>query len=91
MIKILTHIHRYVPAVEHETEVEISNAAPLSVSSVVTHLILFGGEQLTVARVRGAQDAKCNSVSANKRFDGLVPVLEDWHTKVVILEVRYVI
>ena len=51
------------------------------------HSIPFGGDQLTAARVRGAQAAKCNSVTSAKRFDGLIPVIEDWHTKVVLLEV----
>jgi len=42
---------------------------------------------LTAARIRGAQEAKCNSVTASKRLDGLIPVIEDWRTKVIILEV----
>ena len=78
MIKILTHIHQYVPVVEYETEVDIPNSnTKQSVRSVVAHPILFGGDQLTAAHVRGAQDAKCNSASADKRFDGIVPVIED--------------
>jgi len=89
MIKILTHIYQYVPVVEYETELDIPNSTNKKiVHNVVPHPILFGGDQLTAARVRGAQDAKCNSTSSDKRFDGIVPVIEDWHTKVVILEVR---
>ena len=88
MIKILTHIYQYVPVVEYETELDIPNSTNKKiVHNVVPHPILFGGDQLTAARVRGAQDAKCNSTSSDKRFDGIVPVIEDWHTKVVILEV----
>ena len=50
-------------------------------------LILIGGDQLTVARARGAQKAKVNSVSSSNRFDGLLPMVEDWHAKVVVLKV----
>ena len=51
------------------------------------HSLLFGGDQLTAARIRGAQEGKCDSVKASKRFEGLIPVIEDWHTKVIVLEV----
>ena len=47
--------------------------------------LLFGSDQLTVARIRGAK----KTTSAEKRFDGLIPCVEDWHTKVVLLEMIY--
>ena len=56
-------------------------------SEVSLFPILFSGDQLTVARGRGAKRAKVNLPSPISRFDGLVPVCEDWHTKVVLLEV----
>jgi len=49
--------------------------------------ILFGGDQLTVARARGAQGILSNSHTGFDRLEGLVPVVEDWHAKVCILEV----
>ena len=49
--------------------------------------LLFSGDQLTAARIRGAQEGKCNSVTASKQFEGLIPVIEDWHTKVIVPEV----
>ena len=51
------------------------------------HQILFGGDQLTVARARGSQRIQVNSESQADRLQGLVPVAEDWHTKVTLLEV----
>jgi len=76
MIKIMTHVYQYVPVIEYETEVDIPNSATKqSVHSIMSHPILIGGDQLTAAYVRGAQVAKCNSTSADKRFDGIVPVL----------------
>lgn len=50
--------------------------------------ILFGGDQLTVARARGSQHIRMNSDTAVDRLLGLIPVTEDWHTSVVLLGVR---
>ena len=42
---------------------------------------LIGGDQLTVARVRGSQDSRYNSNNGRRRLEGFIPVIEDWHTK----------
>lgn len=88
MIKILSHVHQFVPVVERERDVDVGNGITVSQPVSSLHSLLFGGDQLTVARVRGAQEAKSNSVSSSKRFDGLIPVLEDWHTEVILVEVN---
>ena len=49
--------------------------------------ILLGGDQLTVARVRGSQGALLNSDSGIERVEGFVPVIEDWHTKMCYMKV----
>ena len=46
--------------------------------------VLLGGDHLTAARARGANKTKDAPTS---RLEGLVPVAEDWHTKVIFLEV----
>ena len=51
------------------------------------HPILVGGDQLKAARGRGAKKAKVHTVSPTSRLEGLIPVAEDWHTKVTLLEV----
>lgn len=51
-------------------------------------MTLVGGDQLTVARIRGAQKIRGNSEKSEDRFDGLLPVAEDWHTKMCFMEVR---
>ena len=51
------------------------------------HKILFGGDQLTVARARGSQRIRINSETGVDRLQGLVPVAEDWHTLVILLGV----
>jgi len=37
--------------------------------------------------VRGAQIAKSNGKTALDRLDGIIPVVEDWHTEVLLYEV----
>lgn len=77
MIKIMSHVHQFVPVVECEQEVDVGDDRTTSQPMSLLHPVLFGGDQLTAARIRGAQEAKCNSITASKRFDGLIPVIED--------------
>ena len=49
--------------------------------------ILFGGDQLTVYRSRGAQAARCNDDVAVERLDGVTPVTEDWHARLTLMRV----
>ena len=49
---------------------------------------VVGGDYLTAARMRGTQRIRGNSETSADRFDGLLPVAEDWHAKVCLLEVR---
>ena len=86
MVDIMPEAQKYVPTISKLLEIEVH----VSVGSTVTakadhfHNILFGGDQLTVARARGAQHARENSVDGVGRLDGLVPVCEDWHARVVL-------
>ena len=80
MIKILQHLQRYIPTKTIPRQHESS-------SNISQHKLLLGGDQLTVARVRGAQIAMCNGSNPVKRLEGFIPVIQDWHAKVVLLEV----
>ena len=51
--------------------------------------LLFGGDQLTVTRIRGVQRIRQNSEDKKGQLQGLVPCVEDWHPKVCLLEVCY--
>ena len=53
----------------------------------VVHPILLGGDQLTVARARGAQKLRSNEYTPSDRLEGLIPFSQDWHTFVAFLEV----
>ncbi len=52
------------------------------------HSILFGGDQLTVARMRGTQILRATEETAVKRLQGILPVVEDWHTRMTFLKVK---
>lgn len=94
MVDIMKHMHQYVPYDEYEEEQMVEGIAEtVTVTKASAYPILFGGDQLTAARARSARKAKVNSVVPAKRFHGLIPVAEDWHTRMnylgVSFEVRY--
>ena len=51
--------------------------------------ICVGGDQLTAERARGSQRISDNSKTGAERLEGLLPVVEDWHAKMCLLEVCY--
>lgn len=85
-------LHEYVPT--HSTiskETIPSDNEEVNVMKDKFHQILFGGDQLTVARARGSQRIRKNSERGKEHLEGLTPVCEDWHTKLCLLGVRHVI
>lgn len=46
--------------------------------------ILFGGDQLMVAKAMGAKQARMNSVKRVTHQEGLVPCAEDRHVKISV-------
>ena len=90
MIQILQHLQQYIPVKEYDEEVCIPNQQEVvKTTNVLLHKLPFGGDQLTVACVRDAQAAMCNDLNAFKRLESFIPVIQDWHAKVVLLEVCY--
>ena len=84
----MSHLQQYVPTTSTEDEVD----NPLTDESFKVfddkfHYVLFGGHQLTVERAFGAQKERSNENRGVERLEGLVPVVEDWHTKVAFLKV----
>ena len=78
-MKILDCLGKYVPSIEN---IEYEDEDELKVHHF--HHILLGGDQVTVARVRGAQRMRQNSESGQRCLQGFIPVIEDWHAKVVL-------
>ncbi len=88
MVEIVTHLHQYVPAIEFEEEIVIpSSGEAVKVPKARFSPVLLGGDQLTAARVRGAKKAKVSADVPSTRLEGIIPVAEDWHTKMNFLGV----
>ena len=87
MVDIMSETQKYVPTLSKILDIDVSRGATVTAKVAHFHNILFGGDQLTVARARGAQHARVNSVDGVGHLDGLVPVCEDWHAGAVLLSV----
>lgn len=88
MMKIMAEMQKYVPC-EKQKIVYEHNGTQAEIEDMVVHPVLFGGDQLTVQRARAAQIACANETLATERLEGLVPVFEDWHTKMTLLTVSH--
>ena len=49
--------------------------------------IPVGGDYLSVARARGSQLIRTNSKCSRDKLEGMLPVAEDWHAKLCLLDV----
>ena len=87
MIQILTHAQKYVPSKTVERNLVLPNKDTISYEEEHYAVTIIGGDQLTVARARGAQRIRSNSTKSEDRLDGLLPVTEDWHAKMCLLQV----
>ena len=61
---------------------------PVVVKLDYFHNLLFGGDQMTCARIRGSQGIRQNGKSGSRCLEGLVPAIEDWHAKVCFMQVE---
>lgn len=89
MVDIMEHVHdHYIPFHEYTEEETLSSTGEIvSVVKAKHHQILFGGDQLTAARMRSAQKARMNGDIPSDKLCGIVPVAEDWHIKANFLGV----
>ena len=88
IVEILDELQKYAPSEPHTIEVPIPNTPEVMfLKEIAFHHLLFGGDQLTAKRARTGVRIRNNSVNSADRLEGLLPVVEDWHAKVVFLEV----
>ena len=99
MVDILATLHKYVPLHEtttqpEETQEEDLTAQPEEADEKeltmieILHKVIFGGDLLTAVRAKGAQRIRQNSEHPVGRLEGFIPVAEDWHAKVALMEVH---
>jgi hypothetical protein len=87
MSKILAHFMQFVPMISKEGELTLPNGGKLSFDDTEYFKILFGGDQLTAARIRGTQALRVTEDEAVDRLEGLIPVAEDWHSRMALVDV----
>ncbi|KAL5509146.1 hypothetical protein EMCRGX_G004456 [Ephydatia muelleri] len=90
MIDILDGLHRYIPTTTTSQTLDVcAEGGHTRAVEVKLHnfsYIPLGGDQLTIARIRGSQSILSNSDNGEERLEGFVPVIEDWHTKMCFME-----
>ena len=77
MGKIMTHYMTLVPATSAEGHFTLPSGDIMSFDDTRFHKVLFGGDQLTVARMRGTLALRDTQDKLADRLEGLIPVVED--------------
>ena len=86
---ILEDLHeRYFPTKPLLETITLKDGTTRSVDCTKYHQILIGGDQLTVARVRGAVGMRITHDTPLERLTGMLPVIEDWHGRLTFMKVR---
>ena len=91
MVHILDEIHKYVPMTSTQAvDICDGSEATTAVDICIHHFrhVLLGGDQLTVARIRGTQGVLSNSENRSDHLEGFISVIEDWHTKLCYMQVN---
>ena len=75
MIKIKEEVQKFVPA-----------------TKILSSLCgcVFEGDHLTCERARNSQRHRKDSATTQERLEGLVPTVEDWHTKMKFYEASHI-
>jgi len=81
----MKNLHKYVP----KKSLKLTYHLPedFVCNEECYHRILFGGDQLTVSRSRGAQSIRYHDDDSEERLDGMIPVTEDWHARLTLMRV----
>ena len=86
MCSIMKSLHHYVPSKSYKLTYHLPEEDFIC-NEESHHGILLGGDQLTACRSWGAQSARCHEDESNERFDGFIPVTEDWHARMTLMRV----
>jgi len=89
MAEILDQVHKYVPTQSYEVTTNlVDDGEEIVHTDYNFHQIACTGDQLTVARQRTAKAVRHHSEDELDRLEGLVPSVEDWHTKQLLVKVN---
>ena len=87
MSQILAHYMKLVPTFPAKGHHTLTNGISIDFDDSRFHSILFGGDQLTVARMRSTQVLRDTQERKVDRLEGVIPVVEDWHARMTLLKV----
>ena len=79
MCKILEHLDKYVPSVDTTFSVELPDGDQIVHEDVVQRRLLIFGDQLTSARIRGAQAIHSYHDRQYDQLLGFTIATSDWH------------
>ena len=88
MCKILDNLHDYVPSTSSSHVVTFDDGTTENHTDYNLTRILMGGDQLTVARANTAKLIRLNHENSKSRLTGIVPVIEDWHSRLTLVKVK---
>ena len=86
MCKIMEGLQKYVPSKPIVSSIRFDSETVTQHDVVHKKLLLFG-DQLTSARVRGAQAIRCSHETNDDKLLGVIPATSDGHARVVLLKV----
>ena len=91
MCHIMDVAHKYVPTLSLKRAAPLPHGDNFEYDDTELWGIPFGGDQLTVARARGAMLIRDVHKTQTAKLNGLIPVVEDWHSKMTLLKVKSIL
>lgn len=88
MTQILLALNKYVPADHTEQTFDVDGVIFTEPETKVWRRMIYG-DQLTVARVRGAAALRSLHKTKLDRLEGYVAANSDWHTRLCLVTVSY--
>ena len=90
MCLILDDLMQYCQIHDDESgTLELSNGDRLNTRIAKVYEILLGGDQLTCARIRGAQGLRKAHDCTDHQLKSYVPCVEDWHSRLTLVTVSH--
>jgi len=86
MCDILDELNVYVPMQQDSELVDIDGRNVFVDRTLMSQRLLFG-DQVTVARIRGALVLRSTHFTAADSLQGFVPVVADWHARLCLVTV----
>ena len=88
MAQIMDGFNQYIPSEESLQTLNVNGTDHTYDGSKLMQ-ILFFGDQLTVARARGASTLREPQMKCLDRLEGFVPTIADWHARMCLLQVCF--